>query len=725
MSSKPMERRDFLKILGVAGAGATAGCAGEPDRLIPYLVQPEESTPGVPTSYRTTCRECPAGCGMTVQTREGRAIKAEGSPGPISHGSLCARGQASLHGLYDPDRIPQALVRDGGDWSRVSWDRAEQSLAEVLVQAGGRAVLLTRPEESSMDGFLDEWAEATGVRRVRYDSFGHEPIREAYRRLYGREAVPIYDFANAEVVLSFGADFMETFFSPVDYAHGFVEGHAYERGRRGRFIAVTPHQSLTDLNADEWIAPRPGTEHLVALALARLVADETGRAGAAAGILDGLDAGALAETAGVDPERLRIAAHDFATRPSLAAGPGVGTTTAAATTLATAVTVLNEAAGNVGRTVRLAAAEERATFAGMAELLEQMAAGEVSALLVHGPNPLYELPDQERVESALAAVPFIASFSPWLDETTAAAHLLLPDHHFLESWGDYRPRPGVHALVQPVMTPVFDTKQTGDVLLSVARRMNATLPTAATTFYDYLRERWRTLQGTAGGVGTFDEWWTKALQGGAIVTAEYGQAEPAAMGAVDGTGLTLDPPRLAGDGEFALVVYPSYRFYDGRLANRPWLQELPDPISKHTWGSVLEMNPRTADEYGLDDGHIVEVATPNGTLELPVWRHPGVRQDTVAIQLGQGHERFGRYAQGRGVNAVRLLAPQVDDQSGGLVWIQTRADVNPTGRWERQPFSSTQDDVSGRHLFDSVSLEEAARHDVGAAAAGAPALGAV
>ncbi|MEJ2504068.1 MAG: twin-arginine translocation signal domain-containing protein, partial [Gemmatimonadota bacterium] len=434
-----MERRDFLKVLGVAGVGATAaGCGGEPDRLIPYLVQPEQTVPGIATWYRTTCRECPAGCGMTVRTREGRAVKAEGNAAsPVSHGRLCARGQASLHGLYDPDRIPQALVREGDGWSRVSWDRAEQSLADALAGADGRAVFLSRPEPGAMDALLDAWCDAAGVRRVRFDAFGHEAIREAHRRLYGRAALPIHDFSQARVVVSFGADFMETWLSPVDYTHGYVEAQAYANGHKGEHIAVAPHQSLTDLNADTWIPARPGTEHLVALAMARLVADRTG-GGAVASMLDGVDPSALAAAAGVGIEAIQLAAAAFANQgQSVAVGPGVGTTTEAATTLATAVAILNEAAGNVGRTVRLGPADEdRATYGELAELVEQMAAGEVSALLLRGPNPLYELPDRESVAEALGNVPFIASFSPWLDETSATAHLLLPDHHFLESWGD-------------------------------------------------------------------------------------------------------------------------------------------------------------------------------------------------------------------------------------------------------------------------------------------------
>jgi anaerobic selenocysteine-containing dehydrogenase/Fe-S-cluster-containing dehydrogenase component len=710
-----MERRDFLKVLGVAGAGAAvAGCTTEAERLIPYLVQPEEIVPGTATWYRTTCRECPAGCGMSVRTREGRAVKAEGNPGsPISYGRLCSRGQASLHGLYDPDRIPQALLREGDGWTRLGWDRAEQELANALLQAGGNAVFLGRPEPGSMDRLLDEWCEAMGVRRVVFDPFGHEPIRAAYRALYGREALPVHDFSRAEVVLSFGADFMETWLSPVEYTHDFVEARAYAGGRRGRFITVTPHQSLTDLNADRWIAPRPGSEHLVALAIARLVADRTGRTGPAAAVLQGVEPARFAEMAGVPLDQVRLAADDFDNGGrSLALGPGVGTSHAAATTLALAVVALNEAAGNVGSTVWPGpAGAEQATYADLAALVEQMAAGQVSTLLVRGPNPLYDLPAAARVEDALAAVPLVVSFSPWLDETSARAHLLLPDHHFLESWGDLEPAPGVRSLIQPVMTPVFQTKQTGDVLLSVARRAGATLPTDATTYYDYLRDEWRDVQAMTGGAGTFDEWWIDALRTGVVVSGEYRQPDAPPVAAGELAAPRLEPQRLMGEGDLHLVVYPSYRFYDGRLANRPWLQELPDPLTKHTWGTVVEINPRTADELGLDNGHLVEVETTYGAVELPVWRHPGIREDTIAIQLGQGHEGMGRYARDRGANPIRLLGPTYDPDSGGLVWVQAMATVRPTGRWRRQPFSSEQTTTRGRTIYRTTTVAGAVEAD--------------
>lgn len=718
--SKGMERRDFLKVLGTAGAGASLfGCStSAPERLLPYVVPPEDVVPGLATWYRTTCRECPAGCGMEIRTREGRAVKAEGNPlSPISHGRLCARGQASLQGLYNPDRVPQALVRGAdGEWQKLTWDDAEQRLVAGLASASGRKIFLTRTFTGAMDRLVDEYAAALGMERVRYDSFGWEPIRTANRLLFGVDAVPVHDFSQAEVVVSFGADFMETWLSPVDYSHGFAQAHGYNEGRRGRLVVVSPHQSLTGLNADEWLAIRPGTDHLVALAMARAIVDAgLGSAGTAAAVLQRIDVAEVAQAAGISEDRLRGIARAFANNGrSLAVGPGVESTHRAATAVAAAVGVLNYVAGNIGRTVSFDRVEQQggASYRELQALVESMRNGEVGALLVHGPNPLYEMPASDGVDSALANVGFIASFSTLLDETSQHAHLLLPDHHSLESWGDYVPRTGVYSLIQPVLTPVFDTKQTGDVLLSTARRAGGRLSTDATTYYDYLREVWsREIHPRAGASSSFDDWWREVLQAGVVtldVPARNVSLNGAALAGLDFSVAEFDG---GADAEFYLAVYPSYRFYDGSLANIPWLQELPDPVSKIAWESWIEVNPRTADRLGLDDGSIAEVETAYGKVELPVWRHPGTREDVIGLQLGQGHEALGRYAQNRGVNAVRLLGSTVEEASGSLVWFQTKAALRSTGRWERVPTTEGHKTDDHRGIARKTTLDDARETD--------------
>ena len=718
-------RREFLKVVGVTGAGSAvlSGCSTSAEKLIPYVIPHEEIVPGVSTWYRTTCRECPAGCGMSVRTREGRAVKVEGNPlSPISHGRLCARGQASLHGLYDPDRIPQPLVRNGEGWDKVSWENAEARLLTGLQQHRGRTVFLTHNFTGALDRLIDEFCAAMQIERVRYDTFGHEPVRAAYRSLFGVDAVPVHDFAAAEVVVTFGADFLETWVSPIDYTHGWVQSHAYNQGRRGKLIAVSPHQTLTDMNADEWINIRPGTEHLVALGMARLIADQGGNAGAAASVLSGVNPASVAQLAGISPDTLRRAATDFARNGrSLAVGPGVASTHRQASALASAVAILNSVAGNIGRTVKVGQPESHtaqlATYRDLQSLFTRIGAGQVTALLVHGPNPVHTMPEHAAVKAALSKTPFVASFSSSLDETAQHAHLLLPDHHSLESWGDYVPRAGVRSLIQPVMTPVFGTKQTGDVLISIARRSNAALSQQGNTFYDYLRGVWGSEVAAASGglTGTFDDWWRDALKAGVVTTTatQTAPAAPAAFNATALQGLRLDtPPEFRGAGEFHLIVYPSYRFWDGRHANKPWLQELPDPVSKFTWISCVEMNPRAADRLNLDTGHMVRVKTDTAEVELPVWVHPGIREDTIAIQMGQGHEGMGRYARARGVNPIRLLQPESDPVSGALIWFQAKAGVEKTGEWVRPPQHGINDDQEIREIAQSMSLNGARDADM-------------
>jgi molybdopterin-containing oxidoreductase family iron-sulfur binding subunit len=714
-TKRGLERRDFLKVLGVTGAGAAAtACGGTSaaEKLIPYVIPHEDIVPGVSTWYRSTCTECAAGCGINVRTREGRAVKVEGNPlSPISHGKLCARGHASLHGLYNPDRVPQALAREGEGWTQISWDDAEQRLADAIGQNRGRTVFLSEPMTGSMDRLVDEFCAAFGIERVRWEPFALEPIRAASRMLFGVDAIPSHDFANADVVLTFGADFMETWLSPTDYSYGFVQAHSFREDRRGRLVSITPHQSLTDMNADDWLPARPGTEHLVALALARIISDNGGAAGAAAGLLAGVNVEQASQASGISTERLRQIANAFANGGrSLAVGPGVSSMHAEATTLAAAVGLLNSVAGNIGTTVRYDRPERTGaagTYADMRALVARMQGGQIGALLVHGPNPVYAMPDGDGAAEALANVPFIASFASFLDETSERAHLLLPDHHFLEAWGDAEPRSGTHALVQPVMTPVFRTRQTGDVLLSVAQRANTPLNIPATTFYDYLRNRWSAeIHPAAGGGAAFDGWWRETLQVGVVQTSV-----PAAAPALNAAGIAqLSTAEATFSGDAAnpvLVVYPSYRFYDGRMANRPWLQELPDPISKFTWTSWVEVSAETAFEMGLDTGHVLEITTPTGSVELPVWANPGMRSDVVAIQLGQGHTGLGAYAQGRGVNGVKLLGAVTDAASGGFVYQQTRAAIRATGAWQRPVQAGLQKEQHGRDIAQFVTPEEA------------------
>ena len=684
-----IKRRDFLRVVGASGAGATMfGCSTENvEKLIPYVVPPEEITPGVATWYASVCGECPAGCGIWVRTREGRAIKLEGNPEhPVSGGALCARGHSALQGLYNPDRLTGPMMRDGDGFAPVSWEDAETQLAERLGAAGGNVLLVTGSSGGALGHLFDRFAEAVGGTRVEYEALAEAPLREAARLAFGRDVVPGYDFESARFVLSFGADFLETWLSPTAYGRGFARTSAIDQvGSKGRFVFVAPRLSLTGQNADEWFPIQAGSEAAVALAMAAVIAGDGADAGPYAGLLGGFDVDAAAAASGLSPEEIADLARRFvAEGPGLAVGPGVSGQHRGATGANLAALVLNYVAGNVGRSVHLNLPDQAAAsrpYASLESAIASMGAGEVAVALVHDTNPAYSLPPAAGFADAFGAVPFKVSFASALDETARLADLVLPDTHSLESWGDSHPRPGVHALQQPVMRPVplFGARPTGDVLLSAANTLGQNL--GAQDFQGYVRARWQEM-GLAG-TANFDDFWREALRRGVVFSEPVEEEAPVELLPPD-PAVGFDAPALDGDSDgLTLVVYPSARFGDGRQANRSWMQELPDPVSKITWHSWVELHPATAERMELREGDVVRVSSPHGQVELPVWPYAGVREDVAAIAMGGGHTGYGRYADGNGVNPMGLLPAESEQPSGAMVHLATRVTVEPTGEWRK------------------------------------------
>lgn len=710
--SDGIKRRDFLKVLGVGGASAgLVGCSTQTaEKLLPYVVPPEDITPGVATWYSTVCGECAAACGMWVRTREGRAVKVEGNPEhPLSGGALCGRGYASIQGLYHADRLAGPMVRRNGTLEPISWDEAEALLAERLQGAAGNVLLIAGPTGPTLGDVMDRFVEAVGGLRVEYDGLADAPLREATRIAYGRDVVPRYDFEAARFVVSFGADFLETWGTPTAYERGFARSSGVREGEKSPFVFVGPRLSLTGQNADEWFPIEPGSEAALALGMASVLASGGGDAGPYAAILSAYDVNTAAEATGVSAEAITDLARRFADNgPSLAVGPGLAGHHRNATAANIAVHVLNSVAGNVGRTVHLDTPEIGASaspYGALQEAIGSMASGAVDVALVHGTNPAYSLPPAAGFADAFGRVPFTVSFASEPDETAALADLILPDRHFLEAWGDAESRPGLHALQQPVMQPVphFETKQTGDVLLSVGARMGN--PFGPATLYDHLRARWQELHAASGSADDFESWWKRALREGSVtIAATAGSAAPA-LQAPDAA-LTFDTPALDGDGEFALVVYPSSRFGAGKQASLPWMQELPDPVSKLAWHSWVEIHPAAAERLGVRDGDVARVTSPHGEVEAPVWIYPGIREDTVALQMGTGRTVAGRYGTGKGVNAVSLLPAVAEQLSGGLVHLATTVTVEPTGERHKLATIAGADTQHDRDIARAVNIAD-------------------
>ena len=703
-----LSRRKFLTVLGVTGAGTAAlsGCStSKVEKLIPYLVQDEDQVPGIPTWYASTCTECAAGCGIHVKTREARAIKLEGNPAhPVNAGTLCQRGQAALQGLYNPGRTKGPMVREGSAWKALEWEDAIGRLATRISSAAGKLAVISGAGPGTLSDLLAEWTATLGGRLVRYEPFDRTPERAANRQVFGVDEVAWYDFAGARHIVSFGADFLETWGPVVEQQRGFAVAHGFAGQGMAKLVYAGPRMNLTGMNADEWHAIAPGSEAALALGMANVILSERTTAPADANALAGSLAAwspeQVANTTGLTPDIVRRLAREFiSATPSLAVAGGIGAQHRGAIEVAAAVNILNYVAGNLGQTVKFGASLPSSDgYGAMEQLIAAMNAGQVEVLLVHDANPAYALPRSAQFAEAMAKVPFKVSTSLVLDETAAAADLLLPSHHPLERWDDLRPRAGVRGLMQPVMTPVFNTRHPGDVLLQAAAKAGGALARfTAPSFEAHLKQRW----GAQPGADPGDAWRSALSRGGEYAPAPAGPSVRLAAGS---TG-AFTAPAFDGTGEFVLLPFPSSMYSDGRGANRPWLLENPDPVTKITWDSWVELHPETARRLDVRDGEILTVRSPHGAVAAPVCVYPGVRRDVVAMPLGLGHTEYGDYAKGVGVNVLDLLGAK--DGNGFLPYVSVTVELEKTSGYRQLARTDGNPRQLGRHIAEAMPLADA------------------
>ncbi len=637
-----VKRRDFLKILGATGAStAVVGCSSEKvGKLIPYVANPDNTVPGVSQYYATTCRECAAACGVVAEVRDGRPIKLDGNPQhPLNRGAICATGLSAMQGLYNPDRYRQPMVREGGSLKPTTWDKALELLAQRIGEAkskgqAGNAVFINQHESGTFPGFLDQWLSANGMpAHLSVDSTAPMATLAANQEAYG-VAWPGLDFGAAKLVISFGADFLDGWGHRVPQQLDWADARAKLEGAP-RLVYVGARRSLTGLNADQWIPAKPGSEMALCAAL-------TGQGTVAA----------AAEAAGVP-----VATIEALAKAIKDAGSGVmalcGTTGADAVACGVMVADINKKAGAVGTTIKPAAAHGGyaglSSHADLAAAARKMGEGTVPLAFVRGANPAHTMPQAAgKFADAFGKVGFKVAFTAVPDETAELCDLILPDNHWLESWGDAVGANGQLGLQQPTLDPVFDTRATADVLIELAKKDQA-----LAAKYNVADYRTWYISKFPGGSSAF----TKAL------TSASASASPLVATTTKTLRASATPAETTGD--YFVHIFPSSTLGDGTGANKPWLQELPDPVSKIAWQSWIEVHPSTAKKLGVTEGAHLTINTGKGKVTAPAYIYMGVRPDTVAIALGQGHTAYGRFAKGVGVNAYDLV-PGATDAAGGL-----------------------------------------------------------
>jgi molybdopterin-containing oxidoreductase family iron-sulfur binding subunit len=622
-------RRTFLKLAGFALTGAVAaGCRRAPvQHAVPFLVQPVDVVPGRSVTYASTCGGCNAGCGLWVKDRDGRPIKLEGNPSHLlSQGGLCAAGQASLLGLYDSKRLQQPL-KNG---EPTTWTAVDAEIRTRLdeVRRQGRAVrflsgTVTSPTTHlAINRFL---AGFPGARHVVHDPFSCSAILDAHARTHGVRALPRYGLDRAEVIVSFDADFLGTWIAPVEFAAGYRTGR-YLRGPTPHLsyhVQVESRLSLTGTKADQRLCVAPGEMGLVMTHLAVLLARKAG-----------VNWGEGNLEASPVPARFL---EDLTDRLWIAEGRKLVLCGSQDLGQQLLCNLLNHLLNNYGSTVDLAhpSYQNQSNDHDWQELLEEIRAGRVGALFVYRSNPLYDAPAAQALTERLRGVPLVVSCSPRLDETAAQAHYVCPESHYLESWNDAMPVEGLVSLYQPVIQPLANTRPLLEMLASWMGT-----PRAA---YDQLRDFWQAKIYPRSSITIgFDEFWNQNLHDGSA------RIRPRSVTIGSFNLAAVSPVRQARrlpEGTLSAVLYAKVGMLDGSHAYNPWLQELPDPISKITWDNYACLSPTAAARLQVSQGDEVSLEGIEGqNLKLPVLVQQGQHDQVVAVALGYGSSLSKRFA---------------------------------------------------------------------------------
>ena len=665
-------RRGFLQLVGfgIVSASAASCSRGPVQHAIPALEASREFTPGRAYWIASTCGGCDAGCGVLAKCRDGRPIKLEGTPGhPVSSGGLCPAGQGSVLSLYDSLRFDGPLSRGRGSvpWSEA--DRELEAAIEGIRKTGGRVRLLTGTINSpstlaAIQRFLASFPDA---KHVSYDGLSASGMLEAYRRTHGQRFLPRHRFDRARTIVSFDADFLSTWISPVEFTAGYSKARELDAAtpRMSRHFQLEARTSLTGSRADVRARMAPWETGAALSALCDLLERRAGLeprcAGAAA-------KGPLADL--ID----RMAAELWNTR-----GESLVLAGANDPDIQVLVNYANHLVGSYGSTLDTAHPSQQrlGDDDALSELAQELAEDRVELLIVQGVNPSYDLGGKLQVERANLLV----SCAEAPDETSALASWILPEPHYLESWDDAEPYRGTYVLRQPTVPRLRSGRSLRESLSRLLgdRRSDRNL----------LREHWRAeLYPLQSGASGFDAFFDQALHDGHWIPDGAGQAQVAfTADAVHNLALDLAP--IAGT--LGLVPYPKAGMLGGQHAHNPWLHELPDPVTKITWDNYACLSPVTAERLGFSEGQVVRVAvTGDGeAIELPVHVQRGQHDDVVAVAVGYGRTGTDRFAtvgpewvQGRptvkpggvvGVNVAPLARSLDPDRARALVEVSLRS----------------------------------------------------
>ena len=658
-------RRDFLKLMGFGIAAASlAACEAPVRKAIPYAVKPVDVDPGVPNYYASTYQQNGDYCAIVVKTREGRPIKIDGnSLSPITLGGTTAPVQASILSLYDYARLDGPRINgEKADWGTLD-DQVKSGLAGA---SNIRIVSNTIISPTTKKVIEDFKSKYSSTRHITYDTVSYSGMLKANEESFGVREIPSYDFSKADVIVSFGADFLGTWLSPAEFNKQYSKTRKLGNGKKSmsRHYQFESILTLTGSNADYRTPIRPSQEGQILDAIYSL-----------------LQGGSSAATE--EFPNLERCVNDL----RKAGGKSLVVSGSNDPDIQALVNAINQRLGSYGTTLDLNTPVyyKQGDDEAMAEFINDVERGAVDAVIFYNCNPVYNHPMGSQLAAALTNVGLTVSTSDRMDETSAAVTYIAPDNHYLESWNDANPKKGHYSFQQPTITNIFDTRQTQESLLKWADAPEQ-------DYFTYLKNNWQS--GNVGPVasGDFQQAWDQMLMDGVIAPGrniKYDAENPELAGGDIGggsedydlidqaaeqkttTNFTGDVNqtianvrrnyRAAGDenGNIELTIYQKVGVNDGTQANNPWLQEMPDPVTKATYDNYLTVSQSYAKELGVEmfEGNTRKAKLTAGdiSIEIPIMIQPGQAKGTVGVALGYGRTHAGNVAEGIGVDVNPLV----------------------------------------------------------------------
>lgn len=697
--NNPTRRRDFLKYMGFSLTAATlASCEMPVRKAIPYVFAPEEIRPGIATYYASTFADGSDFASILVKTRDGRPIKIEGNKqSSLTKGGTTARVQASVLSLYDNNR-KQFPTLDGKQQSWMQIDDAILGRLRQVAAEGRQIVLLTNTilSPSTKQLINDFTAQYPTTKHVAYDPVSYAGMLAANEESFGVRALPYYSMDKAKVIVGFNADFLGTWLAPSQFAPQYAMHRkpVGENPTMSRHIQFESSMTITGAAADVRHAMKPSQVRLALLNLHNAIARAMG--------------GTL--IAGVAKHDKQAAIDQLAQELMQQQGASMVVAGGNSKDEQVIVNAINDMLGNYGATLDWSYPSyyKQGDEAGLAQLVKDMGNGQVGAIIIHGCNPVYDNPLGGAFKDAVAKVSLRISTSTAANETDEVVQYETPTHHFLEAWSDAEPVRHHYALGQPTIRNIFDTRQFEDSLMiwmqngineadytdgmGMAQTDNDSkdaLPRKpySSKFYDYIRTYWQeNIFPLQSAFSSFQAFWDKALHDGVFEASVSENVAFVFNGDIASAGSGLNKATTTTDG-YEVVMYEKVAIGNGQYADSPWLQEMPDPITKATWDNYLLMSVADGDAEGLhhkDTGRVYNLTLNGQELALPVIVQPGLAKGTVAVAVGYGRTKAGKAGQGVG----KSVYPMIALQNGTMQYTAAGATLTATG--ERHPIAQTQ-----------------------------------